>query len=214
MRAQTSSTTLLRDPLLLSQAWLIVAVAMGFADFDLAVFAYYAEIVAVLLVSLLAFTRSWSMLLRRVLELLTKSVFLGFMLLILIAVFRGGKEHQGIYLGTLWGTMAISAAYCVLSLVPVLWRAHRTSNPAREWVRSAVSPMLSIAAAILIAFFSAQLAYALTGNESVATHRVLATVLMTVSAVARVLFSRLFAPKSEFDLNAAYAMFMNPKTLG
>jgi len=46
---QTQASTLLRDPLVWSQVYLIVAVALGYVDFDMAVFAYYAEIVAVLL---------------------------------------------------------------------------------------------------------------------------------------------------------------------
>jgi len=189
-------------------------VALGFADFDMALFAYYAEIVAVLLVSLLAFTRSWRMLLRRVLELLVKSVFLGFLMMIVIAFFRGRKDQHAIDLGTLWEPMAVSAAYCALTLLPVLWRAHRTDNPAREWVRKAVSPLLSIAGVILIALFAGQLAFALAGNESVAAHRVLATVLMAIIGVTRVLLSRLFVSRSTSALDADYAVFMNPRTLG
>jgi hypothetical protein len=205
---------LLRDPLVWSQAWLIVMVALGFADFDVVLFAYYAEIVAVLLVSLLAFTRSWRMLLRRVLELLVKSVFLGFLMLIVISLFRGRKDQHAIDLGTVWGPMAVSAAYCTLTLLPVLWRAYRTDNPAREWVRKAVSPLMSIVGVILIALFAGQLAFGLAGNESVAAHRVLATVLMAISGVTRVLFARLFESKSIRVLDADYAVFMNSKTLG
>lgn len=214
MAVHAEDQPLLRDPLVWSQAWLIAVVAFGLADYDLALFAYYAEILAVLLLSLLAFTRSWMMLLRRVLELLVKSVFLGFLMLILIALFRGRKDEHAIYLGTLWGPLAVSAAYCALTLLPVLWRAYRSDNPAREWVRKAVSPLLSIAGVILIAVFAGQLAFALAGNESVAAHRALATALMAICGATRVLFARLFTPHSAREIDADYATFMNPKTLG
>jgi len=207
--------SLLRDPLVWSHVYLVAAVALGFSDYDLVVFSYAAEYVVVLLISMLLFTRGWRLLLRRVLELFVKASVLAFMTLIVLALVRGGKDpHHVVYLGDLWGTMALSTGYCALTLVPALWRAYQTENPARDWVHKVVTPQISIAGVLVIAIFGGQMLSGLAGTLSAPWLRLLETALMALSAVMRVMVARWCAKDSPSDIDADYARFMDSKTLG
>jgi hypothetical protein len=205
----------LRDPLVWGQFFLVVVVALGLVGYDLVVFAYYAEFVVVLLLSLLLFTNSWRMLLRRVLELFVKSVALGLMMLIVLALIRGSKdENHTVYFGNLWWPMALITMYCALILLPVLRRVRRAANPAREWVHKVVTPQISIAGVFLIAIFGGQIASGVEGSISAVTHRLLEIGLMALSGVVRVVVARVCTQASASDIDEAYATFMNPSTLG
>jgi hypothetical protein len=202
--------SLLHDRFILAQVFLVVAVATGLIKYDMAIFSYYAEIVAVLLISLFAFTRSWKVLIQRLVDIIIKGGFLGILMLIIIAFFRGRKDHSPINLGSLWWPMIVALIYCVVMLLPVLVNGFRSNNPVREWVDKAVSQIIPIAAVLLIALFVGQIAFAFADTAGVAANRLLSTILMAIAGLSRVAFGTYFGGADESD----YAEFMGTTTIG
>lgn len=181
-----------RVPFIWGQIYLIAAVALGWSHLDLVVFSYVAEYIAIMLFSVLLFTRGWQKILRAVADLLVKSCFLAIIMLIVLAVIRGSKnDNHAVYLGDLWGTMALIAIYCMLTLAPAIWRTRRTEDPARTWNAQLDGAMVPMVAAILITIIGGNLVVGLAGKLSAPMWRLTDTVLVALIVGIRILCARL-----------------------
>lgn len=200
-----------RNPLALGQCFLVALVAAGLSDFGAALSAYLAEYAVTLFVSLLFFSPTRRLLLRRLYDFLVQTAFLAILTLFIFATLYGRKDQVVEGPDSLWKPAAYAAVYCLLSFVPVVLKARRTADPAREWVRLMVAPNWALPFVLLVAFFAGNLAYALVGNASVSSHRLASTALMAVTALLRVVFTHIMTPRTDDAINAEYRTFMNPK---
>jgi hypothetical protein len=202
----------LRDPLVPGQCFLVALVAAGVCEYGPALVSYLAEFSVILLVSLLFFSTTRRLLLRRLFDLVAQTAFLGLLTLCILATVYGRKDHAvAVAPESLWQPALWAAIYCLLSFVPLLLKARRSPNPAREWVRLVVAPNWALPFVLLVALFAGNAAFALVGTESVSTHRLVSTGLMAISAFLRIVFTRILTPRSDGAIDDAYRSFMNPK---
>lgn len=203
------------DPMIPGQAYLVVMTAAGLADFGQVMFCYAVEIVVVLVVSLLFFSPTWRLVLRRLLELFVKGAIATILVTIIFAFFHGVKNDTQLdrSLADMGRPAVLAAIYCAMHFSLVLQAIWRDADRARQWVRLVIVPEWSLWFAILVALFAGQLAFGLIDDGSVSTHRVLATVLTALAGTLRVVFTRLIAPATWNDADDWYLNFMNPKTL-
>lgn len=181
-----------RVPFIWGQIYLIVAVAFGLSHLELVVFSWVAEYIVILLFSVLLFTRGWRKLLFAVMDLLAKSLFLAFAMLIVLAVIRGSKnDNHAVYLGDLWGTMALIAIYCMLTLAPAIWRTRSAEDPAKRWNDQLDDAMVPMVTAILISIMGGHLVVGLAGKLSAPMWRLTDTALVTLIVGIRILYVRL-----------------------
>jgi hypothetical protein len=198
-----------KDPLVLSQVYLIGLNALGFADYFNALFICALEIPLGLVIGLLCFSRSAHTASRYLVEIARQSAVLVVLLFMLFAALHANE--RGPLLDDAWNRLRVpllgGGIYYLVHFAPRIRNALSADDPVAAWVRSVIAPLfplwfvllLSVAGAFALFPFFVQ------GNDSVATHRGSMIALTALTATVRILLTHAFARTRVSDkINAQY----------
>jgi len=194
-----------RRALLWNYLFLVAMSAVGQIDYYHALLAYAIECVIALLLSVAFFSRTAKVAVVRLVEGFTAAVMTSFVLLAIWAVFHGTKTGEvDASLNSLEIPAIVAAIYCGLRFGSAWWSVHARSDRRLAFFAAAIYPanMPGLALTCFASAGAGALAYELVGADSVASHRIVATILTLLSALFREAFATAFAdPK---DLGKQY----------